>query len=427
MKKVFTFMVAVAVGALVVVARPGGAAPPASAVARCDGGRTARSDLHGLAVGAGIAGADGGMISRIDRAGTELVVPPDHGRGVVRHVSSRPGVGTAYVRDRKGGDLVVSVTGRGIRRYPTRGEALQPSLSAGGDVVWAERSGLRLVEAGARAPRPIAGPVPGGMTFSPLFVSPSTIVVAAAAPPTTAVPEGEYLSNLWRYDLRSTRWLRVTHFAGGADRWTIVRTPFLAPDGSIQFVRMSGRASVDRAPRYELWRLGGNVARRLRVLPGEMYLAGFDGYARLWNIREGATGAWLIRRERADGSLEDAGCGAVMVDPLDRTDPDVRSGARRAATSPIDATSLPDASAGDAILVGDFSSVAAADEASATIRGAFGSTPSIVDARTQPTVVRPGVWAVLIPIAPGADAEAELARFRAALPAFTGWSWIVSV
>ena len=141
MKKVITFVVAVAVGALGVAARPGGAAPPASAVARCDGGRPARSDLHGLAVGAGIAGADGAAIWQTGSAGTELVVPPDRGRGVVRHISSRPGVGTAYVRDRKGGDLVVSVTGRGVRRYSTHGEALQPSLSAHGDVVWAEVAG----------------------------------------------------------------------------------------------------------------------------------------------------------------------------------------------------------------------------------------------------------------------------------------------
>ncbi len=245
-----------------------------------------------------------------------------------------------------------------------------------------------------------------------------------AAPPTAAVPEDEYLSNLWRFDLRSSRWVQVTRFWGGADRWTIVRTPFLAPDGSIQFVRMSGRASVDRAPQYQLWRLRGNVARPLRVLPGEMYLAGFDGPARLWNIRAGATGAWLIRRERADGTLEAAGCGAVMVDPLDRADPDMRSGGRASA---IGATSLSESPAGDSILVGDFSSAAAADGASATIGSAFGSTPSIVDARTQPAVVRPGVWALLIPIATGVDAEAELARFRAAVPAFAGWSWIVSV
>ena len=334
------------------------------------------------------------------------------------------------MRDRSGGDLVVSVTDRGVRRFPTRGEALQPSLSARGDLVWAERSGLRLVPAGARTPQRVAGPAPGAMTFSPLFATPSTVVVAVAAPPTVTVPEDEYLSNLWRYELRSSRWAQLTHFSGGADRWTIVRTPFLAPDGSIEFIRIDGRASVDRAPHYQLWQLGGAAVRRLRVLPGEMYLAGFDGSARLWNIREGATGGWLIQRERADASLEDAGCGAVMVDPLDRSDPDVRSGARHPATSAIgeaEGTSLQTSPASDAILVGDFSSVAAAGDASATIGAAFGSTPSIVDAKTQPAVVRPGVWAVLIPITPGADAEAELDRFRATVPAFAGWSWIVSV
>ena len=424
MKKKLVFVVAAAVGTLGGAAWPGGAAAPASVVARCDGGGLARPDVYGLAVGAGFAGADGTAILQTSPAGTELIVPPDRGRGVVRHVASRAGVGTAYVRDRKGGDLVVSITGRGVRRYATHAEASQPSLSARGDLVWAERSGLRLVGAGARTPRAIAGPVRGGMTFSPLFASTNTIVVAVAAPPTAAVPEDEYLSNLWRYDVRSSRWVRVTQFSGGADRWTIVRTPFLAPDGSIQFVRVTGRASVDRPPRYQLWRLHGDLARRLRVLPGEMYLAGFDGSNRLWNIRAGASGAWLIRRERADGTLEDAGCGAVMVDPLDRTDPDVRSGGRASA---IGATSLSDPPTGDAILVGDFSSVAAADGASATIGAAFGSTPSVVDAGTQPAVVRPGVWALLISIAPGADAEAELARFRTAVPAFAGWSWIVSV
>src|SRR5438105_5285839 len=206
-KGLMTLVVAAStVGTLGGAARPGGAAAPASAVARCDGGRPARSDVHGLAVGAGIAGADGGAILRPSPAGTELIAPPDRGRGVVRHVASRTGVGTAYVRDRTGGDLVVSVTERGVRRYSTHAEASQPSLSARGDLVWAERSGLRLVGAGARGPRPIAGPIPGGMTFSPLFASTTTIVVGVAAPPTAAVPEDEYLSDLWRYDLRTSRW-----------------------------------------------------------------------------------------------------------------------------------------------------------------------------------------------------------------------------
>ena len=114
-----------------------------------------------------------------------------------------------------------------------------------------------------------------------------------------------------------------------------------------------------------------------------------------------------------------------MVDPLDRTDPDVQSGSRSSSIGGTDATTS--SPSGDAILVGDFSSVAAASDASATIGSALGSIPSIVDAKTQPAVVRPGVWAVLIPVAAGTDSEAELARFRATVPAFAGWSWIVSV
>ena len=76
-KGLVTLVVAAsAVGTLGGAARPGGAAAPASAVARCDGGRLARSDVHGLAVGAGIAGADGGAILRTSPAGTELLPGP---------------------------------------------------------------------------------------------------------------------------------------------------------------------------------------------------------------------------------------------------------------------------------------------------------------------------------------------------------------
>ena len=161
-KGLVTLMAAVAVGTLGGAARPGGAAPAVSAVARCDGGRAARSDVHGLAVGAGFAGADGGAIRQTTAAGTELIAPPDRGRGIVRHVASRADVGTAYVRDRKGGDLVVSVTERGVRRYSTHAEASQPALSARGDLVWAERSWRR--HRRRRCPRTSTSATSGGTT-----------------------------------------------------------------------------------------------------------------------------------------------------------------------------------------------------------------------------------------------------------------------
>jgi hypothetical protein len=79
----------------------------------------------------------------------------------------------------------------------------------------------------------------------------------------------------------------------------------------------------------------------------------------------------------------------------------------------------------DAILVGDFSSPQAAGDAAASILDAFGSSPRVVDASQAPTVLRPGVWAVIVPIS--GDPEAELGRFRALVPQMAGWSWIVSI
>ena len=37
------------------------------------------------------------------------------------------------------------------------------------------------------------------------------------------------------------------------------------PTSRFQFVRVSGRASIDRAPRFELWQLRGDIAKRLRT------------------------------------------------------------------------------------------------------------------------------------------------------------------
>jgi hypothetical protein len=166
-----------------------------------------------------------------------------------------------------------------------------------------------------------------------------------------------------------------------------------------------------------------------------MYLAGFDGPTRLWNVRDGSTGAWRVEREGSDGSLTQVGCGAVAVDPLDRHDPDRRPGTRWAPLSPTtrDAAAVPTdvdttdpVPAVEAILVGDFSTEASAADAAASIRDAFGSTATVIDATQEPAVIRPGVWAVVVPIG-SADPEEDLTRFRATMPELAGWSWIVSI
>jgi len=375
----------------------------------------------GLSSGTTVAAVDGGAISILRGGRIGHVSPPEHGPGVIRHVSVAAGVGTAYVRDRDGHDLVVSDTRAGVRRFRAHGEALNPSLSADGQLVWAQAGGLRLVGSGSASVRRIAGPMRRDTAFSPVFRDDETIVAAIASPPVAAVPEDEYLSNLWRYHA-GAGWTELTHFSGGADRWTVVRTPFRAPDGSIEFVVVHGRASLDRPPAFALWRLTRSIATRVRSLPGEMYLAGYDGSARLWNLRDGLTGAWEIDREGADASLERVACGAVAVDPLDRPDPDRRWSMRSTETDPSQ-SSAPDV---DQILVGDFSSSDAAGEAAGRITSAFGASATVVDSSSAPAVVRPGVWAVVVGVTSD-DPEGDLARFRQALPEFADWSWIVSI
>jgi len=405
MKKLMTIVLALSFGGLATVARLGTPAPVAVAAGSCDGRRAVAGD----------------------------------GRGVLRHTSSTPSVGTTYVLDRAGGDVVVAETAAGVRRFGTRDEARNPSLSAAGALVWAQGGGLRLVSSGSITVRRVHGPVRGGVSFSPVFDADGGIVAGVAARPTRAVPEDEFLSNLWRYRRGSRTWIRMTRFSGGADRWSVVRTPFTAPDGSVEFVRVHGRAALERMPTFELWQVRGVVVSKIRTLPGEMYLAGFDGSDRLWNVRDGSTGAWRIEREQPGGDLRFVRCGAVAVDPLDRPDPDRRPGTRWATLSPKGPASAPEHSATDpgatggettvpvdAILVGDFSSVEGATAAAVTIRSVFGSTAEVVTSAEQPTVIRPGVWAVIVPVT-SSDPEEDLGRFRAALPDLAGWSWIVSI
>jgi hypothetical protein len=426
MKKLTTILVAASFGGLAVVARLGATPQAAIAAGSCRGARSpAVADAAGLTMGSTVAAADGDAIAIVRGGQVTRVTPPDRGPGMLRHVSSRAGVGTTYVRDRRGGDVVVSDNPAGVRRFRAHDEARNPSLSAAGRLVWAQGGGLRIVGAGSQTVRQIAGPVRHGMAFSPLFDEDGTIVAGIASPAIGAVPEDEYLSNLWRYDGGSGRWTELTRFQGGAGRWSVVRTPFQTSDGSVEFVRVHGRASLDRSPAFELWRLRGSTATKLRSLPGEMYLAGFDGSDRLWNLRDGATGSWMIDREQVDGSLLQVGCGAVEVDPLDRPDPDRRSSGRTVGATEQGTTET-HVSGLDEILVGDFSSSDAANQAAARIQSVIGSPATVVDAAQAPAVMRPGVWAVIVPITSD-DPEADLARFRQALPDLADWSWVVSI
>ena len=83
--------------------------------------------------------------------------------------------------------------------------------------------------------------------FSPVFATDDAIVAVVAEPePGFSRTEDEGLDNLWRYDLRSRRWSRVTAFHASGDHWVAIRTPIVRDDGSIEFVRGEGTGDRDR-------------------------------------------------------------------------------------------------------------------------------------------------------------------------------------
>jgi hypothetical protein len=343
---------------------------------------------------------------------------------VARQVATNAGR-TAYVEDRHGADAIVVSTPRGTRVLPQTGEAYHPTWSPGGAVAW----GLddRLVVRSASGERTIAGPQPGGIVFAPVFVG-RAVVAAVSAASTTAVPEDEWSDDLWL--LRGGRWQRLTAFAAGADGWTAIRTPFVAADGSVEFVVVHGRGSQDVMPRFSLWRLRGRTAHRVMSLDGERYLAGYatDG-ARLWNVPDRATETWLIQLDTAGGP-QTVGCGAVAVDPMDVPDPDrtghaapaphVPPGERSAPTDPGDPMEA-------ALLIGDFPTQVAADVVAQQVTQAYGgSMPvDVVQGGKGSTIVQPARWAVLVRLAATTDGSAELTALQTKLPAYADHMWVV--
>ena len=355
--------------------------------------------------------------------------------GMVRQVASAPGFGTAYVVDRRGADTVVALTPRGTLTIPQPGEAMHPTWSSSGDLAWSVGTALRVRAADGGAIRRIATPVPGARLFSPVFRSRGSIVAVLSSPPSVAVPEDERLNNLWRYDLTTGRWHRVTRFTAGSDRWTAIRTPMRRGDGSLEFVRIRGRGSATHEPKFALWSLTGGHARELRSLPDERYLAGEIGDDRLWNVPDPRTGRSTILREDTDGRSTLIGCGSVMTDPLDAVDPDRRAGRGRFTPprglwpdldSPSGASPEPAIEVG--ILVGDFQDPNQAEAAAARITAVFGAAApvSVVDAASAPDAIRPGVFGALLRLEAGVDVVRALNDFRTRLPEFARSSWVVS-
>jgi cell division septation protein DedD len=390
--------------------------------------------------------------------------------GVIRNVTSRAGSGTAFVLDRRGTDVVVMTTARGQLRLAQPTEARDPSWSSDGRLVWSLGSRLRLWSPDASSTLDIAAPDGAVGVFSPVFASDDTIVsVVAESEAGFTRTEDEGLDNLWRYELGTHRWARLTAFHASGEHWVAIRTPIVRDDGSLEFVLVRGSASATTMPAFELWRVpAGGVPSEVRGLPTEMYLAGSLDGRRIWNIYDDATGEWRLYSETSATTLADLGCGAALVDPRSVPDPDLTPPRLDAAptTTPSPAptptptptltatptptptptvtsppTTLPTPTASptitpspagsyiSGILVGDFASPEAADAAVENIHASFGDmTPvEVVNSTTAPNIVRPGVWAVVMLVPDGMDPLAALADLRSRLPEYQDWSWVVSV
>ena len=170
----------------------------------------------------------------------ESFLPRVSGPEVVRDAALRPGTGIAFVVDRRGPDDVVIETGRDELRLAQPAEASDPSWSSDGRLVWSLGSRLRLWSPATSSAVDIAPP-PGAIdVFSPVFATDDAVVSVVAEPePGFSRTEDEGLDNLWRYDLRSRRWSRVTAFHASGEHWVAIRTPIVREDGSIEFVAVT--------------------------------------------------------------------------------------------------------------------------------------------------------------------------------------------
>lgn len=350
------------------------------------------------------------------------------GRRTIKHAAVRPGIGTAYVIDRAGTDVVVAITREGVDLLPQAAEASHPTWSASGRLAWSIGSTIMVRDPISGRIHELPAPVQGANLFAPVFLSDHRIAAVVSAPPSDQMPEGEQLNDLWATNVARTRWRRLTHFRSGGDRWVAIRTP-IARAGGIDFVRVSARGSSTEAARFELWRYEHGAALRVRRLAGERYLAGRLRGRLVWNRPEPSYGRHLLQVEQA-GAMRTIGCGAVLVDPIDVADPDRRGGGsyvplRGDRSGPGGTT---DAGAEQvSVIVGDFKDVAEAEAVATEIRRAYpGSLVEVVDNDDAPLAIRPGVFGALLHLPRDADPGAAIAAFRAALPAYTSNSWIVT-
>jgi hypothetical protein len=379
-----------------------------------------------VALLAGCVGVAAGMVSWLGSSSVPgaVVAAPIPGEqtesGTVRHVVERPGVGTAYVVDRQGSDML-SVTIHDVTRTaPTEGEVTNPAISESGTIAWAEdQSSIKLWNPRTDELTTLNRPESTSAVFSPTFVSNSKIAAVGQQPVAGLPGEDDGLNNLFEVGLDEGVWKTLTSFSGTTTDWTAVRTPVATPEGDVLFVRVHGNSQATAQPGFELWTTSAAGARRVTRLPGEMYLAGYRGDTLMWNAPSETCRDWGLFESTSDG-LEQIGCGAVLADPLEAIDPD------------LDIEDAPDFAAppaheqGDlAVIVGDFDSEDEATAVEAQLRDAPRQRVATHD--LLPQAVAPGAWVVVRPVPPGMSPDDALDEVRRELPAYAEMAFVVSV
>lgn len=339
--------------------------------------------------------------------------------GMLRHLSVLPGTGAAFVIDQAGQDVLSMVTAETTTSVASGLDITHPTWSPRGQLAWSEN--LEVLKVMSSDGAQVSGVVlPKGTVsaFSPLFLDERRVMAVVQDLVPGAQPEDESLNNLWVFDLESGRWSQKTSFEAAGDDWIGIRTPVLAPDDSILFVRISGNASETEEPRFELWRYAEGNSSKVRSLPGEMYLAGLEDGRLYWNAPSRTCGDWGLFVEEPD-ALKQVGCGAVMTDPVAVADPDQLV---EAEGDDEDVEVSQDDELTDLmIVVGDFGDRSAAAEAATRIGG-----PARVIAHKQaPTALRPGAWGLLVDIPAGVAADDHLEEVRGRLSVCDCGAWLV--
>jgi len=392
-----------------------------------------------------VAALDGDRVVMVDprAGGRKAFTAPGSPGGLLRHISTAVGFGTVYVDDRRGPDTVIIATPDHVFKVREKGEATHPTWSPSGQVAWSVGTSLRVWSPADRSVATIPIPEAVSSVFSPVFNAADEIT-AVVQEPVPGTNEDDSLDNLWRYDIDARVWTRVTSFEADAEHWSVIRTPVLAPDGALRFVRIQGLSSTTDSPSYELWSYGEGAALKLRDLPSEMYLAAASDTGLMWNTPGGSPGEWRLVVEGAEGTVLDVGCGSVAVDPVAEPDPDVI--AEQGHSDTMTEQAYPDASVTRrglqeavpetsstalplAILVGDFDTPEAAGTVAQAMaeRLGVGVAVSVIDHAGHPIAVRPGAWAAVAQIPTETDPETELARFRTLFPEYAESSWIVTL